>query len=118
MHAVMGTSCEELGRHVKIGLSHPFTMPVRGHRFASSVVTSWGYNVGCRPCTHLRPLAQTLIASSPPSQCLERERERDLETRENYGAYRALHLLPFQTMVEQDWIPSEIMQVDLQDLMS
>jgi hypothetical protein len=48
----------------------------------------------------------------------ERERERDLETRENYGAYRALHLLPFQTMVEQDWIPSEIMQVDLQDLMS
>jgi hypothetical protein len=53
-----------------------------------------------------------------PNAWRERERERDLETRENYGAYRALHLLPFQTMVEQDWIPSEIMQVDLQDLMS
>jgi hypothetical protein len=38
-HAVVGASCEELGRHVNMGLLHPFTVPVRARNFASLVVT-------------------------------------------------------------------------------
>jgi hypothetical protein len=79
---VVGTSWEELGWHVNMCLLHPFIAPIRARRFASSVVTSWGYKACGHPCTNLRPLAWTPITSSPPSLCLKRKRGReiDLET--------------------------------------
>jgi hypothetical protein len=55
-HTVVGTSREEMERHVNMGLLFPFTMLVRARRFASSVLTLRGYKDGGRPCTHLHPL--------------------------------------------------------------
>jgi hypothetical protein len=69
---VVGTSCEELRRRVNMGLLRL----VRAHHFASSVVTQWGYKAGGRPCTHLCPLAQTLVASSPLSLRLKIQKDR------------------------------------------
>jgi hypothetical protein len=78
-HAVIvGTTCEESGRCVDVGL----LCLIRAHRFASSVLTSRGYKVGDRPCPPLRSLTRTPIDSSLPSLCLKRERE----TREISGA--------------------------------
>jgi hypothetical protein len=54
---VVGTSCEELGRHVNMGLLHPFIVPVRACHFASLVVTPRGYKIGSCPCANLLPLA-------------------------------------------------------------
>jgi hypothetical protein len=68
---VVVMSCEELERCVNMGLVCHFTTPVRARCFASSVVTLRGYKVGGCPCTNLRPLARTPIASSPPSLCLK-----------------------------------------------
>jgi hypothetical protein len=66
-HAIVVTSCKELGWHVNMGLLHL----VRGYRFASFVVTLWCYKAGGRPCAHLCPLAQTLIASSSHDSSFE-----------------------------------------------
>jgi hypothetical protein len=50
---IVGISCEELGWHVNIDL----LCLVRARRFASLVVTLWGYKADGHPCTHLCPLA-------------------------------------------------------------
>jgi hypothetical protein len=80
---VEGASCEELGWCLNSCLLHPFTVPVRAYRFASSVVTPQDYKAGGRICLNLRPLARPPIAP-PPSLQLKRKRDRevDLETRE------------------------------------
>jgi hypothetical protein len=120
-HDVVGASCEKLGWHVNMCLLHPFTVPIRARLFTSSVVTPQGYKVGGLPCANLRPLAQPPIVSSPPSLRLKRKRGREIDP-ENRGesswAYMVWLLLPFQTMAEQGWIPSEVTQAHLQDLMS
>jgi hypothetical protein len=81
---VVGTSCEELQRHVNMWLLHPFTALVRAHHFAFLVVTPWGYKASGRPCGNLCLLARTPVASSSPSLGLKRKRGReiDLETGE------------------------------------
>jgi hypothetical protein len=75
---IVDTSCEELGWYVNMSLLRL----VRVHRFASSIVTPQGYKASDRPCTHLHPLTQTPVTSSPPSLCLKRQkdRERNIET--------------------------------------
>jgi hypothetical protein len=50
--------------------------PVRARCFASSVVTLQGYKIKRSPVRPLHPLAQTVVASSPPSMRLKREREK------------------------------------------
>jgi hypothetical protein len=75
--AVVGTSCEELGRRVNMGLLRCFTAPIRAHHFASSIVTPSGYKADGHPCTHLRPLAKTPVASSPPSLA-QKESDREI----------------------------------------
>jgi hypothetical protein len=55
---VEGTSCEEMGWHINSCLLHLFTTPARALRFASSVVTLWGYKYGSHPCVQ------------PPSSCM------------------------------------------------
>jgi hypothetical protein len=82
-----------------------FTTPVRAHHFASLVVTPQGYKAGDRPCANLCPLAQTPIASSPPSMWLKGKRggERSRNRGESCWAYRALLLLFFQTMAKKGW---------------
>jgi hypothetical protein len=64
-HDVTGASCEELVWCVNMCLLHPFTVPVRAHHFASSVVTPWGYKTGGHPCANLRPLTRSPVTSSP-----------------------------------------------------
>jgi hypothetical protein len=68
-HFVMGTLCEELGRHVNMGLLHL----VRAQ--------PWGYKAGGYPCAHLHPLTQTPIASFPVPENREIKKER-----ERYGS--------------------------------
>jgi hypothetical protein len=46
---VVGTPCEELERHVNMGLLRPFTAPVRAHHFATLVLTPWGYKASGHP---------------------------------------------------------------------
>jgi hypothetical protein len=53
---VLGLSWEKLGRHINMGLLHPFTV--------SSVVTPRGYKADGGPSTDLRPFAWTLVAPS------------------------------------------------------
>jgi hypothetical protein len=53
---VVGTSREELERCVNIRLLRHFIVPIRACRFASSVLTPWGYKASGRSCTNLRPL--------------------------------------------------------------
>jgi hypothetical protein len=77
---IVGASFEELGRCVNVGLLHL----VRVHRFASLVVTPWGYKSRRSPYWTLHPLTRTSVASSPPSSCLKRERKRERE-REREG---------------------------------
>jgi hypothetical protein len=77
-HDVAGMLCEESGWHVNIHLLRPFIASIRAHRFASLVVTPWGYKSGSRPCANLRPLTETPIASSSPSLWLKKkERQTD-----------------------------------------
>jgi hypothetical protein len=58
---------------------HVFTAPVRVRSFASSVVTLRGYKAISRSCVNLRPLMQTTVASSPPSQRLKRKRGKEID---------------------------------------
>jgi hypothetical protein len=111
-HDVAGVSCEELEWCLNMCLLHPFTMPVRAHRFASSVVTPWGYKAGGRPCTILHPLKWTPVASSPPSLRLKRKRGREIDLKIGERVVEltcyCFFLPSFQTMVEQGWTPSEV----------
>jgi hypothetical protein len=71
--SVVGTSCEEYVRQVNLGL-----LCMQGpHHFASSVITPWGYKAGDCPCTHLHPLAITLITSFSVLQKREIDRSRN-----------------------------------------
>jgi hypothetical protein len=92
-HDVVSTLREELERHVNISLLLPFTAPVRAHRFASLVLTPWGYKAGGRPCANLRPLVRTPIASPPPSLRLKRKRGRKNRSRNRGKAHRVLSVL-------------------------
>jgi hypothetical protein len=44
-HEAEGTVCEELGKHVNMGLLWLLLRLVRAHCLGSSVVTLWGYKV-------------------------------------------------------------------------
>jgi hypothetical protein len=60
---VEGALCEELGWRVYSCLPHPFTVFVRAHHFASSVVTPHGYKAGIRPPTRTYVLSHDLPSS-------------------------------------------------------
>jgi hypothetical protein len=75
---VAGVLCKELGWHVNMCLLRSFTMLVRAHHFASSVVTLRGYKAGGHPYANLCPPTRPPITSSPPSLRLKRkERHKD-----------------------------------------
>jgi hypothetical protein len=60
---------------------HVFTAPIRACRFASSVVTPWGYKAGGRPCTNLSPLAAIPVTSfSAPKKERQRDSDEDITT--------------------------------------
>jgi hypothetical protein len=74
-HDVEGTSCEELGWRVNSCLLHLFTMPAGPHHFASSVVTSWGYNASGHSCaqpTFSHMISHCLPTSFPTAEKKER----------------------------------------------
>jgi hypothetical protein len=75
---IVGASCEELGRCVNVGLLHL----VRVHRFASLVVTPWGYK--SRRSPYWTPTSShtnfcCLLASFLVLEKGEKERERERE---------------------------------------
>jgi hypothetical protein len=75
---IVGASCEELGRCVNVGLLHL----VRVHRFASLVVTPWGYKSRRSPYwtpTSSHTNFYCLLASFLVLEKGERERERERE---------------------------------------
>jgi hypothetical protein len=49
-----------------------------GHPLCHFVMRSVHFGHLGRPCTPLHPLTQSAVASSPPSLCLNREREREI----------------------------------------
>jgi hypothetical protein len=76
---IADTVCEELGRHVNMGL----LCLVRAHCFTSSVVTPRGYKSRWTPLHTLHLLTQSIVLSSPPSLCLKRrERKKEGKKRE------------------------------------
>jgi hypothetical protein len=109
-----------------MALLHPFTMPVRVCRIASSIVTLWGYKVGDHPSAHLHPLARNSIAFSPPSLCLKRERKKNkdiyiyiyMNTGENFWGLESIASPSLSNYGSAGWVPSEITQAHLRDLMS
>jgi hypothetical protein len=97
-HDVTNMSCKESGWRVNMYLLHLFTASIRARRLAPSVVIPRGYKASRQPCANLRPLAQTPVASSPPSLWLkkkERQRDRSRNRGESCRAYMVLLLLPF-----------------------
>jgi hypothetical protein len=74
-----------VGWHTNSCLLHLFTVPARAHRFASLVVTSWGYKAGGRSCvqpTSSCMIFHPLLASFPTAEKKKRWRNRSRNRRE------------------------------------
>jgi hypothetical protein len=67
-HDVEGVSCEDVGWCINSCLLRLFTVPAGAHRFASLIVTPWGYKAGDRSCaqpTSPRTISHRLPTSFP-----------------------------------------------------